>query len=493
MKMQNNYPGYTVYTIDEPSFHDLFTLELTNRPFMRGNPPPFYLELIGTVEPIVSQYHEYHEERQLIYREYSEVLGDLSWSNYNESLTLKLVLWAADLRRHLRSLGTATCVILSRDRDRNEFAFQISGCDVHLSMNDKLIAINHVDKKVFVGLVMAVTLTEVVARMPRQFELARKRKFEISFEINWLPFIIQKHCLDHATEPVGVGAGVLFPTRAVRRPPMVEIPANSPPVWHDTRMNENQKEVVLTVLKGEYRPVPYLVSGPPGTGKTSTLIEYVHQIYKRHPQSKILICATSNTAANVVLKMLRRSRWINVKSEIIRMLSYSYSVSGDLPRNLRQFCGVLPMETHPEGVTLIQSLEQLQQYRVVISTINYSANFLRMGMRLHFSHLIVDEAGQALETETLIPFALMPKETSHLALFGDEKQLGPVVLYTVLQQMGFDKSMFERLSSRQIYFDHETILYSRLINNYRSVPTLLRYYNNLFYDERLIPMVSGDK
>lgn len=116
---------------------------------------------------------------------------------------------------------------------------------------------------------------------------------------------------------------------------------------------------------------------------------------------------------------------------------------------------------------------------------------MRMGLFRHFTHLVVDEAGQALETETLVPLALMQKATAHISLFGDEKQLGPVVLYSALRKLSFDVSMFERLSLRKVYFDNAP-LYSRLLNNYRSVPNLLKFYNELFYQERLIAMVRRE-
>lgn len=483
---------YQVFRVEYPSTHDLYTIQLKGRGAKKGDPPLFFTQLQEGFNQYITAEHDYETEfTNLRFQFHNELRREtFSWSNYKESLTVKLALWAADLIRQLDSMTRDSCYIARRNQD-HEYAFHISGCEQHLSMGDHLIATNDADKKIFIGNVMRVSLTEVVAKMPKEFVLALDgKKSKISFGIRWTPFLIQENCLHYAANELG--PHVLFPDKAILRKPLVQVKDPKKWEWHNPLMNEFQKEAVLNVLRGEYRPIPYLVSGPPGTGKTSTLIEYVHQVYKHLPNAKILICTPSNTAANVVMKMLIQSKWIDVQKEAIRMVSYSHILSGDIPGNLRKYCGTLPMENSPKEMKSIFELSDLTDHRIVITTVNYSGNFMRMGLFKHFTHLIVDEAGQALETETLIPFALMNKSTAHLALFGDEKQLGPVVLYSVLRKLHFDVSMFERLSFRQVYYDNAP-LYSRLLNNYRSVPNLLKFYNELFYQERLIAMVSEQR
>ncbi len=68
-------------------------------------------------------------------------------------------------------------------------------------------------------------------------------------------------------------------------------------------LNERQKVAVRRILAAHGRPTPYLLFGPPGTGKTVTLVESILQVYRRVPNSRILACAPSNSASDLIVSL----------------------------------------------------------------------------------------------------------------------------------------------------------------------------------------------
>lgn len=118
----------------------------------------------------------------------------------------------------------------------------------------------------------------------------------------------------------------------------------------------------------------------------------------------------------------------------------------------------------------------------------------------HFSHIVIDEAGQSVETETLIPITFLTKDQGQVVLAGDPEQLGPIISSKLARKLGFDKSFLERLLEQSLYLrdtdrfetGYNDLLVTKLLLNYRSLPTILAPFNEFFYHGELKAVINPE-
>ena len=111
----------------------------------------------------------------------------------------------------------------------------------------------------------------------------------------------------------------------------------------------------------------------------------------------------------------------------------------------------------------------------------------------HFTHVLIDEAGQATEPEIMIPLSLVNLKTGQIVLAGDPQQLGPITLSRLAGYFGLGESYLTRLLQQFPYQKdpqgftqgYDPRLVTKLLYNYRSLPELLELPNRLFYDSEL--------
>lgn len=255
-------------------------------------------------------------------------------------------------------------------------------------------------------------------------------------------------------------------------------------------LNATQEEAVNKVLAAKDVAV---VHGPPGTGKTTTLVEAIHETLRR--ESQVLVCAQSNMAVDWISEKLT-DRGINVlrignPSRVNdKMLSFTYErrfeSHPDYPdlwsirKAIRELRGARrgsdqwhrKMERLKARATELEiriNNSLFSQAHVVASTLTGSASRLLEGMR--FPTLFIDEAAQALEAACWIAI----RRAGKVVLAGDHCQLPPTVKCFEAMKAGLGKSLMERIVENH----PETV--SLLTMQYRMHEDIMRFSSEWFY------------
>ncbi|RXW19457.1 hypothetical protein EST38_g6387 [Candolleomyces aberdarensis] len=353
------------------------------------------------------------------------------------------------------------------------------------------ILVSHADSSVpleqrewFEGRVHDVRMNDVVLRFGDNFNIYRGNKFDVRFVLNRLPFRRMHHALVNKFKP----SRILFPSsRDVNGMQKVTTQQISELRLHNRELqtDEEQMETVAAVLNLRPGSVPFVVFGPPGTGKSVTIIEAIQQLLDRDEDTKILACAPSNSAADqLAVKLMARG-----KLAVLRLNSLTRRYN-DLPAILRDFSCI-----NENKVFAMPPIEDILKYRVVVATCLTAAAPASMGMpRGHFSHIFVDEAGQGKEVEVVLPIKALGNENTNVILAGDDRQLGPVVNSPVASALGMKTSFLKRMMEREIYdLDRRDgvggrgITIVKLVKNFRSHPAILEFSNEQFYSSELRP------
>ncbi|XP_058836477.1 putative helicase mov-10-B.1 [Topomyia yanbarensis] len=332
------------------------------------------------------------------------------------------------------------------------------------------------------GIVDRVNSTKIMILM--KDELTLINVINIQFLPNRITFKLEYRALKLLADDVI--DNMLFPTKATKN---VEI-VHSSFQWFRSSIasNEEQMTAVRNIVNRTSFPSPYLLFGPPGTGKTTTLVEAIAQICTLCPTSKILVSASSNFAAN---ELTERLLGIIPDVRIFRYFSRSIERKrSEIKRN------ILKVSNMVRGKCRDPYYEDIYQSRVVLCTLTTAGRLVQANISTNdFNYVFIDEAGSAKEISTLVSIVGIATSGSTIkasvVLAGDPKQLGPVIQYDLLNQTTHGVSMMERMMNLEMYErsldtgKYDPIFITQLCDNYRSHQALLELSNRMFYDGQL--------
>ncbi|NXH13075.1 SDE3 helicase, partial [Bucco capensis] len=326
-----------------------------------------------------------------------------------------------------------------------------------------------------------------------QKKFVNNLRFDVTFTFSRLPLQVQ-----HRAAALAMQRGLsslLFPSASCNKS---LLPETFQPRWFDRRLqaNEEQCRAVTHIVRGVSRPAPYLIFGPPGTGKTVTVVEAIKQVWRCFKDARILACAPSNSAADLLCQRLTKDI---PHHDIYRLMASSRSYQ-EVPADVKPYCNW----DKGKSCYVYPKKERLGHYRILITTLvpagrlvsaNFSPGF--------FSHVFIDECGQAMEPQTVVAIAglltAMDQDTNpkggQLVLAGDPRQLGPVLRSPLAIEHGLGTSLLERLMLHNPLYKKSSEGYNpqfvtKLLWNYRSHEAILRIPNELFYDSELKPCES---
>lgn len=280
------------------------------------------------------------------------------------------------------------------------------------------------------------------------------------------------------------------------------------------QLNESQNQAVRNVLAAQDIAI---IHGPPGTGKTTTLVQAIRLVLKNQEKKQaLLVTAPSNNAVDLLteklvqqgINVVRIGNPARMTEEVQKHTLDNHINTHPLfkelrkyrkdAENFRQMAGKYKRNfgadereqkrlLYAEAKKLLKEASDTEKYitkdildkaEVITATLVGAANYVLTDRR--FAIAFIDEAAQALEPATWIPILRAEK----VVLAGDHWQLPPTVKSMEADRKGLSKTLFEKCILRHKKLEHPVDVMLR--TQYRMNEAIMQFSNEQFYENQLL-------
>ncbi|XP_052894133.1 uncharacterized protein LOC128301604 [Anopheles moucheti] len=301
---------------------------------------------------------------------------------------------------------------------------------------------------------------------------------------------------------------VINTLKVTRRTNTNSVVKNCAPQLEPGTLNSGQMNVLSSVLAECFcteLPTISIIQGPSGTGKSRVIshliLQLMHIARSNGVKMKVLMCAASNTAVDVIVKKILRFKESSAHTRNLKVVRTGLKTKVDLScmpvfidklvqdkinseyghgrlRNATTTTETKQPRTKEEITTRYQILNEAD---IVCTTLGSCSILASYSLDIQFNVCIIDEATQCTELCTLLP---LQYKVSKLVLVGDIHQLPATVLDQQSIEAGFRKSLFSRLY--QSYIDKQKMDELKVLTTqYRMHPDICLWPNEYFYQRKL--------
>ena len=236
---------------------------------------------------------------------------------------------------------------------------------------------------------------------------------------------------------------------------------------------EQKRAVAIMTASTNISLPPVLLLGPFGTGKTFTIAQALRMLLTKCQEHKILLCTHSNSAADLYVKEFF-DPWYKTEDcprlKPVRIF-YKGRAKNTVHPVVQQYSLMKDNGTFRDPTD-----EDLRDCGLIVTTLATASSLTCLN--LSFTHIVIDEAAQALECEVLIPLSLAGRHT-RLILAGDQMQLAPEIYSDLAYERGLGVSLLERIYGM---YPQTHPCRIHLCQNYRAHEDIIKFTSEMFYD-----------